>query len=96
MAVEEVTCPLPVGKLLARGPGETSGAYPLMIQTLSGAWLKDTEEFPHSQKMLGGGLVERCQENCPPSGKVVGRGARLGKNRGIPGARLKDAEVAPL
>ena len=61
MAVEEVTCPLPVGKLLARGPGETSGAYPLMIQTLSGAWLKDTEKSPPRQKILGGGLAERCQ-----------------------------------
>ena len=29
--------------------------------------------------MLGGGLAERCQENCPPGGKVLGREARLGK-----------------
>ena len=46
--------------------------------------------------MLGGGLAERCQENCPRSGKVLGRQAQLGKNRGIPSARLKDAKVAPL
>ena len=61
------------------GPGEISRAYPLMVWTLSGAQLKDTEEFPPSQKILAGGLAERCQENCPPSGKVLGRGARLGK-----------------
>ena len=46
---------------------------------LRGAQLKDTEEFPPSQKMLGGGLAETRQENCPPTGKVLGRGARLGK-----------------
>ena len=61
------------------GPGETSRTYPLMVLTLSGARLKDTEEFPPSQKILVGGLTERCQENCPPSGKVLGRGSRLGK-----------------
>ena len=46
----------------------------------SGAWLKDTEKFPPSQKIVGWGLAERCQENCPPSGKVLDRGAQLGKN----------------
>ena len=30
-----------------------------MVWTLSGAQLKDTEEFPPSQKMLGGGLARR-------------------------------------
>ena len=50
----------------------------------SGAWLKDTEKFPPSQKILGGGLAERCQDNCSPSGKVLDMGAQLGKNRGIP------------
>ena len=30
------------------GPGETSRAYPLMVWTLSGAQLRDTEEFPPS------------------------------------------------
>ena len=80
MAVEAVTCPLPSGKTLGWGGlGETSGAYPLMVYTLRGAQLKDTEEFPPSQKLLGQGLAETRQENCPPSGKVLGRGARLGK-----------------
>ena len=80
MAVEAVTCPLPPGKTLGWGGlGETSGAYPLMVYTLRGAQLKDTEEFPPSQKLLGKGLAETRQENCPPSGKVLWRGARLGK-----------------
>ena len=78
--MEAVTCPLPPGKTLGWGGlGETSGAYPLMVYTLRGAQLKDTEEFPPSQKLLGQGLAETRQENCPPSGKVLGRGARLGK-----------------
>ena len=42
--------------------------------------MKDTEKFPPSQKIQGEGLAERCQKNCPPSGKVLGRGARLEKN----------------
>ena len=96
LAVEQVTCPLLAGKMLWGAQGEISGAYPLMVWTLSGAQLKDTEEFPPSQKMLGGGLAKRCQENCPHSGKVLGSRAQLGKNRGIPGPRLKDAEVTPL
>ena len=29
----------------------------LMVKTVSGAWLKDTEKFPPSQKILGGGLA---------------------------------------
>ena len=61
-----------------------------------GAWLNDTEKYPPSQKILGGGLAERCQENCPPSGKVLDSGAQLGKNSGIPRAQEKDDEVAPL
>ena len=56
MAVEQLTCPFPVGKIL----GEISRAYPLMVETLSGAQLKDTEKFPPTEKILGGMLVERC------------------------------------
>ena len=41
--------------------------------------MKDTEKFPLSQKILGGRLAERCQGNCPPSGKVLGRGSQLWK-----------------
>ena len=36
--------------------------------------MKDVEEFLPSQKILGGGLAERWQENCPNSGKVRVRG----------------------
>ena len=75
MAVEQVTCSFPVGKIL----GEISRAYPLMVETPSGARLKDTEKFPPTEKILGGRLAERCQGNYPPSGKVLGRGARLEK-----------------
>ena len=47
--------------------------------------------------MLGVGLAERSQENRPPSGKVLGKGAQLEKkSQGLPGAQLKDAEVNPL
>ena len=56
MVVEQVTCPLLAGKIL----GEISRAYPLMVETLSGAQLKDTEKFPPTEKILGGMLVERC------------------------------------
>ena len=52
-----------------------------MVSTLSRAQLKDTKKFPPRQKRLGGGLAERCQENCPPSGKALGRGAQLGKKK---------------
>ena len=31
----------------------------LMVKTVSGAWLKDTEKFPPSQKILSRGLVEK-------------------------------------
>ena len=89
--MEQVTCSFLVGKIL----GEISRVYPLMVETPSGARLKDTEKSPPRQKILGGGLAERCQGNYPPSGKVLGRGARLGKNREIPRAQLKDAKVAP-
>ena len=41
--------------------------------------MKDTEKFSPSQKIQGEGLAERCQKNCPPSGKVLGRRAQLGK-----------------
>ena len=76
MVVEQVTCLLPVEKILAGGcPDETSGAHPLLVWTISGAWLKDTKKFSPSQKILGRGLANRWQENCPPSGKVLGRGA---------------------
>ena len=40
---------------------------------------KIPRKFPFSQKILHGGLAERCQENCPPSGKELGRGVQLGK-----------------
>ena len=43
------------------------------------AQLKDVKEFLPNRKILGGGLAERCQKNCPTSGKVLGRGAQLGK-----------------
>ena len=36
--------------------------------------MKDTEKFPLSQKILGGRLAERCQGNCPPRGKLLGKG----------------------
>ena len=58
--------------------------------------MKDTEKFLPRQKILDRGLAERHQENYPPSGKVLGREGSTGKNRGIPGAQLKDAEVTPL
>ena len=75
MAVEQVTCSFPVGKIL----GEISRVYPLMVETPSGARLKDTEKFPPTEKIVGGRLAERCQGNYPPSGKVLGRGAHLEK-----------------
>ena len=42
------------------GPGETSGAYPLMVYTLSGTQLKDTEESPLPVKRcwVGGWLKD--------------------------------------
>ena len=63
---------------------------------MSGARLKDMEKSPPSQKIQGEGLAERCQENCPPSGRVLGKRAQLGKNQEMPRAWLKDAEVTPL
>ena len=75
MVGEQVTCLLPVEKILAGGcPGETSEAHPLMVETMSGAWLKDTKKFPPSQKILSTRLADRWQ-NSLPSGKVLGRGA---------------------
>ena len=66
MAVERVTCPLPVRKILVGswvcwggrgvGVGENIQGI-LMVKTVSGAWLKDTEKFPPSQKILSRGLV---------------------------------------
>ena len=98
MAVEEVTCPLPVGKLLARGPGETSGAYPLMVYTLSGTQLKDTEESPLPVKRcwVGGWLKDARRIAHPVERYSVGGLDWEKKNQGIPRAQLKDAEVAPL
>ena len=59
--------------------------------------MKDTEKFLPRQKILDRGLAERHQVNYPPSGKVLGRGARLGeKNQRIPRVQLKDAKVTPL
>ena len=81
------------------GPGETSRAYPLMVQTLSGAQLKDTEKFPTNQRILDEGLAERCPRGYPPSSKVLGVwGGRdsIEKYQGIPRVWLKDTEVAPL
>ena len=57
---------------------------------------KILRNFHPGNRYWVGGLAERCRENCPPSGKVLGRGAQLGKNRGIPGPWLKDAKVLPL
>ena len=46
---------------------------------MSGTQLKDTEKFPPRQKILGGGLAERCQGNYPPSRKVLAVRAGLKK-----------------
>ena len=54
MAVEQVTCSFLVGKIL----GEISRVYPLMVETPSGARLKDTEKFPPTEKIVGGRLAE--------------------------------------
>ena len=75
MVEEQVTCPFPVGKIL----GEICRAHPLVVETLSGARLKDTEKFPPTEKILGGRLAERCRGNYSPNGKVLGRGAQLEK-----------------
>ena len=82
MAVERVTCPLPVRKILVGscvcvggrgvGVGENIQGI-LMVKTVSGAWLKDTEKFPPSQKILSRGLVGKKKPpgNYSPSGKVL-------------------------
>ena len=84
-------CHLPVGKILV-GVGwdsdEISGAYPLMVSTLSGAQLEDTEKFPPSQKIPGGRLGEKAQQNTQPVERYWS-GASTERNRGIPGAQLK-------
>ena len=91
MAVEQVSYPLPVGKILAGVgwcSGEISRAYPLMVSTLSGAQLEDTEKCPPSQKILGGRLGEKTQQNTEPVERYWS-GALTERNRGIPGAQLK-------
>ena len=62
-----------------RGPGWNIRGISTHVLDMSGAWLKDTEKSPPSQKILGWGLAETCQGNYPPSGKVLGRGAQLGE-----------------
>ena len=68
--MEEVTCPFPVGKIL----GEISRAYPLMVETLSGAQLEDTEKCPPSQKILGGVCGLKMPGELPTQWKDTGGG----------------------
>ena len=73
--VEQITCRLPVGKILVGWcVCETSGAYSLMM---SGARLKDTEIFLPSQKILGVRSWGRVADSkmpgqLSPSRKVLG------------------------
>ena len=84
MAAEQVSCSFPVGKILAGvgwGLGEISGAYPLMVSTLSGAQLEDTEKFPPSRV---GGWVKK-PSRIPSQWKGTGRGPRLKEIEAYPG-----------
>ena len=58
-------------------------------------WKIPRNSHPGKSSWLGAGL--KMPGNYPPSGKVLGMwGSIGGKNRGILGAWLKDAEVTPL
>ena len=71
--VEQVTCPLPVGEILGgERAGETSKAYPLMSLNTEWNLVERYREILTQSKDIGWGLAERCQGNCPPSGKVLG------------------------
>lgn len=98
MAVEQIASPLPVGKILRGWGGDFRvkypGAYPLMVSTLSGAQLEDTEKCPPSQRYWVGGWVKK-PSRIPSQWKGTG-GALTRENEGIPETQLKNTEVTPL
>ena len=85
--------PPPSRKDAMRGPGWNIQGIPTHGLDTEWGSVERYRGIPTQSKDAGWGAG---QENCPHNGKVRGSRAQLGKNRGIPGPRLKDAEVTPL
>ena len=80
MAVKQITCPLPVGKILGWGCvwvkhlGHTHSWSRHEWDSAERYW-----EIPTQAKDTGWGMAERCQGNYPSRGKVLGGWGLTGK-----------------
>ena len=73
------SCPLPVGKILGWEPRWNIRDIPTRGLDTEWCSVERYQGIPTQSKDSGWGAGWRCQENCPPGGKVLGREARLGK-----------------